>query len=103
MAVRQVANLRASTTLTFGDADQANAYELELARARAVQRCAYAIAPRQSFRLASGRILNAGDEIKAEHFEHSVQAGPGWRQLEALVARGVVIESNRWPSGPEAA
>lgn len=113
--IRQSVNLRADCGIVFGDRDQWQAYERECNEARAAQTTRYAIAPRQSLKLHDGRILNAGDEVvPARDFLMRVERGepgdgpalvlPVWKQLEQLLRRGVVLESNRnFPDGPEAA
>jgi hypothetical protein len=113
----QTVNLRAGCALVFGDADAQLAYERECNQARASQEVRYAIAPRQSLKTHDGRTLNAGDEVvPARDFILRIERGrpgeasltlPVWRQLEQLVFRGVVLESDRsFPEpapGPEAA
>jgi hypothetical protein len=112
----QTVNLRAGCSLVFGDEAQQRAYEQECNRARAAQEVKFAIAPRQSIKTHDGRVLNAGDEVvPARDFILRIERGrpgeasltlPVWRQLEQLVFRGVVLESDRnFPDepGPRAA
>jgi hypothetical protein len=103
MTMRRVVNMRSEVLVRFGDSDQQAEYEQELGRAREVQRVRFAVAPRASLKTHDGRTLQAGTEVREEHFIYSRDDGPPWRQIERLVMRGVVIESLRWPSGPEAA
>jgi hypothetical protein len=115
--MNQTVNLRAGCAVVFGDADAQRAYELECNQARASQEVRYAIAPRQSLSTHHGRVLAAGDElVPSRDLVLRVERRPGetssltlpvWKQLEQLVFRGVVLESDRsFPEpapGPEAA
>jgi hypothetical protein len=101
---RRTVNLRSATPISFvRDSDQERAYELEVRRARDVQLVRFAVAPRQQVTTHDGRTLTPGAEVRLSDFTYSRDAGPPWRQLERLVDRGSVIESYRWPTGPEAA
>ncbi len=88
----RVVNMRTQTPGTFGDDASRHEYEAEVSRARSAQPYRFAIAPRQQLTTFDGRVLAPGDEVRLGDFRVVGDRSP-WRQLETLVFRGVVLES----------
>ena len=83
--MNRTVNLRAGcASLAFGDRESQEQYELEVERARAAQSVRYAVAPRQTLVLADGRRLEAGAEVRLEHFQ---QRPPSARRPGEELAR----------------
>jgi hypothetical protein len=109
-----VINLRANYAIRATDRAARDAYAARCERARAAQPYRYAVAPACKVTTHDGQLLCEGAEVKLSHFrttpelrnsagELTQEARPPWKQLEALVFNGVVLESYTVPSDPDAA
>lgn len=104
MTQHQVVNLRHGYAIVFGDAEAQRDYEASCERARAGQLSRYAVAPLQAITLHDGRRLGPGDPVRLRDF--SSDETPAWAQVERLVRKGIVLESDSVrdeDEGPEAA
>ena len=106
--MKQIVNLRSNTGTVSGDLESQQTLErrVEEARAEAYRRgYSHVIAPNASLRLADGRLLRAGDELRPCDLEGG--SLPPLRALRALVDSGRALEvyavASRPGTGPEAA
>lgn len=111
--IRQIINLRrGNCPIRFGDEASAQLWEQACSEQEArmsAEGIRYAVAPKCSVTLPSGRIVGEGQAVTAADFNGGFRvdggrhtAIPGWQLLQQAVDRSLVLEADV-PDGPRAA
>ena len=88
-----IANLRGyGSSISFGSKDDEERYAQEVKAALKTQSTRFAVAPRMSVTLPSGKVLGAGEPIAAAMLHGSTQ--PAWAVLAAHINAGRVLEAD---------